>query len=47
VKQVVNAHLGEAIQDRKKPEATRVEAIRTNGESAALGRKFLKIVEAG
>jgi hypothetical protein len=46
MEQVVNAHLGEALVDRKRPEALRadavkVEAIRTNGESAVPGGKLL------
>ena len=41
MEQVVNAHLGEAILERKKPEALKVEAIRTNGDSTTLGAKFL------
>jgi hypothetical protein len=41
MEQVVNAHLGEATLDKKKPEALKVEAIRTNGESTAPGGKFL------
>jgi hypothetical protein len=41
MEQVVNAHLGEASLDRKKPDALRVEAIRTNSESTVPGGKFL------
>jgi hypothetical protein len=41
MEQVVNAHLGEASLDRKKPEALKVEAIRTNAESTVPGGKFL------
>jgi hypothetical protein len=46
MEQVVNAHLGEPVPDKKKPEALksdalRVEAIRTNSESSAPGGKFL------
>jgi hypothetical protein len=41
MEQVVNAHLGEPFLDRKKPEALKVEAIRTNGESTASVGKFL------
>jgi hypothetical protein len=41
LEQVVNAHLGEAVLDRKRPEALKVEAIRTNGDSTAAGGKFL------
>jgi hypothetical protein len=46
MEQVVNAHMGEAIRDGKKPEALKpealkVEAIRTNGESTVPGGKFL------
>jgi hypothetical protein len=41
MEQVVNAHLGEPALDKKKPEALKIEAIRTNGESAAPGGKFL------
>src|ERR1700732_4815217 len=32
LEQVVNAHLGEAVLHRKRPEALKVEAIRTNGD---------------
>ena len=50
MEQVVNAHLGEAILDRKKPdpkpealkpEALKVETIRTNGESTVASAKFV------
>jgi hypothetical protein len=46
MEQVVNAHLGEAFTEKKKPEvlkpeAFKVEAIRTNGESAVPGGKLL------
>jgi hypothetical protein len=41
MEQVVNAHLGEASRDRKKPEALKVEAIRTNGDSTTPGGAFL------
>jgi len=41
MEQVVNAHMGETILDGKKPEALKVEAIRTNGESTVPGGKFL------
>ena len=41
MEQVVNAHLGEASLERKKPEALKVEAIRTNGDSTTLGGAFL------
>jgi len=41
MEQVVTAHLGEASLDRKKPEAMKVEAIRTNGEDTVPGGKFL------
>jgi hypothetical protein len=46
MEQVVNAHLGEARVDRKKPEAVRAEAIkvepiRIKGESALPGGNFL------
>jgi hypothetical protein len=44
--QVVNAHLGQAVVERRRPEAlkpdaVRVEAIRTNGESAVPDARFL------
>jgi hypothetical protein len=35
MEQLVNAHLGAAALDKKKPEALKVEAIRTHGESTA------------
>ena len=41
MEQVVSAHLGEVNLDKKKPEALKVEAIRTNGESTASGAKYL------
>jgi hypothetical protein len=41
MEQVINAHLGEASRDRKKPEALKVEAIRTNGDSTTPGGTFL------
>ena len=41
MEQVVNAHLGEASLDRKKPETMKVEAIRANGEGTVPGGKFL------
>jgi len=46
MEQVVNIHMGEAILDGKKPEALnpealKVEAIRTNGESTVPGGRFL------
>jgi hypothetical protein len=40
MEQVVNAQ-GEASRDRKKPEALKVEAIRTNGDSTTRGGAFL------
>jgi hypothetical protein len=40
MEQVVNAHLGEASRDRKKPEALNVEAIRTNDDSTTPGGTF-------
>ena len=42
MEQVVNAHLGEASLERKKPEALKVEAIRTNSDSKTSGGKFLQ-----
>ena len=46
MEQLVNVHMGEAILDGKKPEALnpealKVEAIRTNGESTVPGGRFL------
>ena len=41
MEQVVNAHLGEASLERKKPEALKVETIRTNSDSTTPGGKFL------
>jgi len=41
MEQVINAHLGEATPDKKKPEAVKVEPIRTNGESTASSATFL------
>ena len=41
MEQVVNAHLGEASLERKKPEALKVEAIRTNSDSTTAGGKIL------
>jgi hypothetical protein len=46
MEQVVNAHLGEAVVERKrqealKPDAVKVEPIRTNGESAVPGGRFV------
>ena len=46
MEQVVNSHLGEAAVERKRPEplkadAVKVEAIRTNGESAVPDVRFL------
>src|SRR6202022_1485255 len=41
MEQVVNVHLGEASRDKKKPEALKVEAIRTNGDSTTPGGAFL------
>jgi hypothetical protein len=50
MEQVVNAHLGEAILDRKKldlkpealkPEALKVETIRANGEGTVASPKFV------
>jgi hypothetical protein len=40
MEQVVNAHLGEANLDKKKPEALKVEAIRTSGDSTIPGGKI-------
>jgi hypothetical protein len=46
MEQVVNAHLGEAVVEGKRPEAlkpdaVKVEPIRTNGESAVPGARLL------
>jgi hypothetical protein len=46
MEQVVNAHLGEAEVETKRPEAlkpdaVKVEPIRTNGESAVPGGRFV------
>jgi hypothetical protein len=41
MEQVVNAHLGEASLEKKKPEALKVEAMRTNSDSTTPGGKFL------
>jgi len=38
LEQVVNDHVGEPPVDRKKPEPTKVEPIRTNNDSAAAVR---------
>src|SRR6202142_3190625 len=40
MEQVVNAHLGEANLDKKKPEALKVEAIRTSGDNTVPGGKI-------
>jgi hypothetical protein len=40
LEQVVNAHLGKSAADKKKPEAVKVEPIRSE-ESAGVAKKFL------
>ena len=40
LEQAVNAHLGEPVLDRKKPELVRVESTRANNESTGSGRMF-------
>ena len=47
MEQVVDVHMGEAIFDRKKPEALKpealkVETIRANGDSTVLAESFFR-----
>lgn len=41
MEQVIDAHLVEPGLDKKKPEAMKVEPIRSSGENVATGGKFL------